>query len=94
MGELFLLPLMTYGLLGLRPTHNLLSLGLSVLVVYRTHNMTRHAETQATEARSQCGTETVMMALELFAAHTTSLKERVQRSSDDRHMLTSTTLPR
>jgi hypothetical protein len=36
--------LMTYEVIGLRPTYDLLSLGLSHLVVYRTHNMTSRAE--------------------------------------------------
>jgi hypothetical protein len=93
MGESFLLPLMTYGHLVLQPTHGLSNLDLSALAVYRTRNTTRHAETQAMEARGRRGIETVMMVSELFAANTTSLKEHGQRTRP-RHMPTSMTLPR
>ena len=68
-GESVLLALMTYMPLGLRPTHDLQNLGLSVLVVYRTHNTTSHTETQAMEARGQRGAETLMTVPKLFIAH-------------------------
>jgi hypothetical protein len=62
---------MTYiGPLVSQPTHDVSNLGLSILVVYRILNSTSHDETQATEGRGRCGTETVMMMPELFAAHT------------------------
>lgn len=44
-GKSIYLPLMTYEPLGLRHTHNLLSLGLSTPTIYRNHNMMSHAET-------------------------------------------------
>jgi hypothetical protein len=60
---------MTYGPLDLWPTHNLSSLGLSALAVYKTHNMMSHAETQAMEARGRHGPVPVTMAPKLFVAH-------------------------
>jgi hypothetical protein len=68
-GESVLLPLMTYGSLGLQPTHDLLSLGLSALGIYRTHNTMSHTKTLAMKARGQCGKDRVMMTSELLAAH-------------------------
>jgi hypothetical protein len=44
-GESVHLPLMTYGHLGLWPTHELSSLGLSALDAYRPHNTMSCAET-------------------------------------------------
>lgn len=44
-GELVHLPLMTYRLLGMRLTHNLSNLGLSVLAIYRPRNTMSRAET-------------------------------------------------
>jgi hypothetical protein len=67
--------------LGLRPTHDLSTLGLSALAVYRARNITSHAKTQAAEARGRRGTDTVMMLLEPFTA---SHKEHDQGSLDDR----------
>jgi hypothetical protein len=66
----------------MRPTHDLLSLGLSALVVYRTHNTTGRAETQATEARGWSGIETVMVMSELFVANDAYHKERDKASLD------------
>jgi hypothetical protein len=66
---------MTYGLLGLRPTHDLSSLGLSKLIAYRPHNMTSRAETEATTTRGWRGIEAAMMTLGLFAAHVVRHKE-------------------
>jgi hypothetical protein len=60
---------MMYGPLGLWPTHDLSSLGLSALVTYRARNTTSHDETEATKARDWCGTETIIMAPELLVAH-------------------------
>lgn len=77
MVESVLLPLMTYGPLGLRPTHVLSTLGLSALAVNKTRNMISHDETQATEAWGQRGAHAVIMVSELFATHVASLKERV-----------------
>jgi hypothetical protein len=37
---------MPYELLGLRPTHDLPSQGLSTLAIYKALNMTSHVETQ------------------------------------------------
>jgi hypothetical protein len=74
-GELIFLLLMTYGPLGLRPTHDISNLGLSALVIYRTCNTTSHAKIQATKARGRHDTKMVMMVPELFAAHAVSLKE-------------------
>jgi hypothetical protein len=42
---------MTYEAADLRLTHGLLSLGLSLLMVYRTHKTTRGTEAQAIKAR-------------------------------------------
>jgi hypothetical protein len=83
-GESILLTLMTYMPLSMRPIHDLSSLGLSALAVYRTRNTMSHAETQATEVRGRHGAETVMMAPELFVAHIAIFKEHDQRSPDDR----------
>jgi hypothetical protein len=66
-GETFHLPLMTYRPLGLQPTHDLPSQGMSTLVVYRTRNMTSRAETQATKGRGRHGTEEVIMVPEPHA---------------------------
>jgi hypothetical protein len=44
-GESVHLPLMIYGHLGLWPTHDLSSLGLSALATYRPHNTMSCAET-------------------------------------------------
>jgi hypothetical protein len=40
-----LLPLMTYGPLGIRTTHDRSSLGLNALVIYGAYNTTSHVET-------------------------------------------------
>jgi hypothetical protein len=68
-GKSVLLPFMTYEAIGMRPTHGLPSLGLSTLAIYRTHNTTSRAKTQATKDRGRHGIERVMMMPELFAAH-------------------------
>jgi hypothetical protein len=55
--EPVLIPLMTYGPLGIRTTHDLSSLGLSALAIYRVYNTTSHIETQATMAQGWRGTQ-------------------------------------
>jgi hypothetical protein len=59
--ESIYLPLMTYGTLGLRLAHDLPSLGLRALAVYRGRNTTSRDETQAMEVKARRGTETVML---------------------------------
>lgn len=62
-GESVLLSLMTYGPQGMRHTHDLSSLGLSALDIYRTCNTIGRAESQATKARGQRDIERVKMTL-------------------------------
>lgn len=64
-----LLPLMTYRPLGMQPTHDLSSLVLNALVIYRTRNTMSHVETQATKVRGRCGAERVTMMPKLLVAH-------------------------
>lgn len=69
-GKSVLLILMTYEPLGMHPTHDLSSLALNALVIYRTHNTMNHVETQATKVRGRHGVERVMMTPKLLDAHT------------------------
>jgi hypothetical protein len=83
---------MTYKPLGLWPTHDLSSLGLSALAAYRTHNMMSRTETQRTEGRGRYSTYMTMMVLELFTTHAVSHKERDQGSPDHRGIYKQTHL--
>lgn len=67
----------------MRPTHDLLSLGLSALAAYRTHNTTGCVETQATTARGRRDTDTTIMMLGLFIAHIARHKEHDHGSPYD-----------
>jgi hypothetical protein len=45
---------MTYKAIDLQPTHDLPSLGLSTLAIYRARNMMSHTETHSTKGRGWC----------------------------------------
>jgi hypothetical protein len=60
---------MTYGPIGMPPTHDLPSLGMSALAICRADNTMSHTKTQATKARGQRGTERVIMMPELVTVH-------------------------
>jgi hypothetical protein len=70
---------MTYEPLGLRRTHDILGLGLSVQAIYRACNATSHVETQATKAKGWRGVEVVMMASGPCAAHAVCYNEHEKR---------------
>lgn len=89
-----LLPLMTYKVIGLQPTHGLPSLGLSPLAIYRTRYTTSHAEAQATKAKDWHDTGRVMMTLEPLAAHAHSdLKSSAKELRRPRRIPPDTFLP-
>jgi hypothetical protein len=81
---------MTYGLPGLRSTHDLSSLGLSALAAYMTYNTTSRA---IQDLQGQHGAGTTMMASGLFATHVARHKEHDQRHSVIEAIWTNTALP-
>lgn len=74
---------MTYEPLELRHTHDLLRLGLSAQTIYRAHNTTSHAETQATKARGRRGAKAVMMVSGLCVANAVRHNEHELRRPSD-----------
>jgi hypothetical protein len=75
---------MTYGLLGLWPTHDLPSLGLSTPASDKPHNTTSRTEIQAMTGRGRCDAGMIMMASGIFATHVAHHKEPCQGHLDDR----------
>lgn len=63
---------MTYEAIDLRLTHGLPSLGLSLLMVYRTHNTTWGTEAQAVKAKGESVTRNNDEAWVHATPHTSS----------------------
>jgi hypothetical protein len=84
---------MAYDPLGLRHTHDLSSLGLSVQAIHRASNTTSHAETQATEGRGRRVAEVVMVTLGPHTTHVIRHNVHEWRRPSNKTHTNNTTLP-